>query len=90
MTANGVTNVPDDDQGEEAANKLERATNLGQISGSTIYNSSGPEMVMILNEWWYLGIKGQLFGTSRRMPVSRNPLGGFVCTRTTPQSRIHC
>jgi len=55
-----VTNVPDDDQGEEAADKLERATNLAQTSDSPVYNSPEPEMVMTLNDWWDLGIEGQL------------------------------
>lgn len=55
-----VTNVPDDDQGEEAADKLEWATNLAQTSDSSVYNSPEPEMVMTLNDWWDLGIEGQL------------------------------
>jgi hypothetical protein len=55
-----VTNVPDDDQGEEAADKLERATNLAQTSDSPVYNSPEPGMVMTLNDWWDLGIEGQL------------------------------
>lgn len=55
-----VTNVPDDDQGEEAADKLEHATNLAQTSDSSVYNSPQPETVMTLNDWWDLGIEGQL------------------------------
>jgi hypothetical protein len=58
--AEWVTNVPDDDQEEEAADQLERATNLARTSGSSVYNSPQPETVMTLNDWWDLGIEGQL------------------------------
>jgi hypothetical protein len=60
-----VTNVPDDDQDEEAADQLERATNLARTSDSSIYNSPEPEMVMTLTDWWGLGIEGQLMRNLR-------------------------
>jgi len=45
-----VTNVPDDDQDKEAAEQLERATNLARTSDSSAYNSPEPETVMTLND----------------------------------------
>jgi len=55
-----VANVPDDGQNERATDQLGRATDLARTSDSSVYNSPQPEVVMTLNDWWDLGIEGQL------------------------------
>lgn len=83
-----VTNVPDDDQGEEAADKLEHATNLAQTSDSSVYNSPEPEMVMTLNDWLNLGIECQWVrnlcnGENLAEAVGNLPLNPYYPRRTS-------
>jgi len=83
-----VTNVPDDDQDEEAADQLERATNLARTSDSSVYNSPEPETVMTLNDWWNLGIEGQLVRNLRNGDDLAEAVGNLRLHPYSPSKKV--